>query len=385
MTGEYAHNHGVQNNDETSGFDQNATIQRYLHDNGYRTGLFGKFLNSWHGDLLYFDDWAMNNGSHRYYDGRWIVNGTPEVIEEYSTDYLDNVSQTFLQDSESQDERPWYLYLSVLAPHTPFTAETDYENAPVPRWKPDRGVLEVSRKDKPGYVRHSHADINAAYAVRKKQLRTLMSVDDLVDDVMNQLEALGEADNTLAFFLSDNGYLLGDHGMLGPVASKGNPYTASIKVPMYMRWPGEIRQGAVDNRQVTNVDLAPTILDAAGITPDPEYPLDGRTLFDPWQRERVLTEYRHTPKTRTPSWASLRTPRYQYIETYDWQPIGTSDEVYGDAGDQVISFHEYYDLKKDPWQNHNILDDKTRKNDPDVGRLHRMLDHDRHCRGADCP
>jgi arylsulfatase A-like enzyme len=247
-------------------------------------------------------------------------------------------------------------------------------------------MLEKSRKDKPGYVRHSEADLDNAASTRTSQMRTLMSVDDLVADVLTEMGNLEELDNTLAVFMSDNGFLWAEHGMLGPTASKSNPYTASIKIPLSLRWPGHILEGGIDSRQVSIVDLLPTILEATGVAPDPTYPLDGSSLLQTdWSRSRIFTEYQHTPKTKTPSWASIRTPEYQYIETYGWGDIGTSPEVYGDSDDEVIQFREYYYLKSDRWQNHNVLADKRLKNDPDVASLHRMLTRDRRCKGSTCP
>jgi arylsulfatase A-like enzyme len=384
MTGQFAHNHSVSNNAQTADLNQDATIQRYLHDNGYRTGLFGKFLNSWRGPPAFFDRWVMNNGSHRYYDGRWNVDGNIQRVPQYSTDFIRDQTLQFIQESEGDDARPWYAYVSVLAPHTPAVPAPEHAESSVPPFKPNRAMLETSRRDKPGYVRHSEADLSNAEATRENQMRTLMSVDDMTEAVFSQMGLLGEIDNTIAVFMSDNGFLLGEHGLFGPTASKGNPYTAAIKVPFSIRWPGHFGTGVVDTRLATNADLLPTLLEAAGIAPDPGYTVDGRSLLQPASRHRVLTEYIHTPKTKTPSWASIRTRRYQYIETYDWGTIGTSTEVYGDPGDRVINFREFYYLRGDPWQNHNVLADKKKKNDPNVRRLHRLLNRDQKCAGTNC-
>src|SRR5206468_7642178 len=120
---------------------------------------------------------------------------------------------------------------------------------------------------------------------RTNQLRTLMSVDDMVDRVFQTLEATGEAADTLAVFVSDNGYEWGDHGLI----EKGVPYDEDIRVPMFMRWPGHVATGATDSRMVESVDLAPTFLDAAGV--GASQPMDGSSLFGPATRNRVLTEF----------------------------------------------------------------------------------------------
>ena len=85
---------------------------------------------------------------------------------------------------------------------------------------------------------------------------------------LRQLDALGES-NTLAIFTSDNGYMFGEHRL----TAKRYPYTDSIAVPIYMRWPGHVAAGADDPKFVQHIDFAPTIYDALGITPT--YTVDG--------------------------------------------------------------------------------------------------------------
>ncbi len=92
---------------------------------------------------------------------------------------------------------------------------------------------------------------------------------------MSRLTAHGELANTVAVFTSDNGFLWGEHGM----HSKFNPYTPSIGVPLLVRWPGRLTAGRSDDRLVGNVDLAPSLLAAAGITVNLKYPFDGRPFL----------------------------------------------------------------------------------------------------------
>ena len=170
-----------------------------------------------------------------------------------------------------------------------------------------------------------------AAKVRTGQLRTLLSVDDMVDRVMRRLQDTGELEHTLVFFLSDNGYAWGEHGRIG----KFTPYTESIKVPFLVRWPGRLPAGTVDDRLVATVDITPTVLEAAGVRPEAGVPVDGRSLLDGRRRERLLAEYwqdqANAPGIR--DWAALRTAGWQYIENYD-QP--------GSPG----TFREY--LRPDP-------------------------------------
>jgi arylsulfatase A-like enzyme len=194
-----------------------------------------------------------------------------------------------------------------------------------------------------------------------------MSVDDLVGRVIGTLGSLRERRRTIAFFLSDNGFLWGEHGL----RRKGQPYTASIKIPLLMAWPGHVAPGSRDSRYATTVDIAPTILAAAGITP--AEPMDGRSLLSGSTRGHLFTEYYRTEFQRwTPGWASIRTPRFQYVEYYD------------DARSDVV-FREYYRLDRDPWQLTNVLRDGNPANNPRTGPLHRLLAHYRACSASSCP
>jgi len=121
---------------------------------------------------------------------------------------------------------------------------------------------------------------------RVGQLRTLMSVDDLVARVFRLLERDGER-NTIAMYLSDNGLGWGEHGL----GRKNVTYDHSAGVPMYLRWPRRLAAGSVDRRIAANIDAAPTILDAARIPASEMPPMDGRSLLDEaWSRDRILLE-----------------------------------------------------------------------------------------------
>jgi arylsulfatase A-like enzyme len=196
-----------------------------------------------------------------------------------------------------------------------------------------------------------------------------MSADDMVQRLFDELDALGETRDTLAIFTSDNGYLWGEH-RIG--ANKRFPYTESVEVPFYLRWPGHVAAGAVDDALVANVDILPTILDTTGVTPALRYPLDGRSLLEPGERRRLLLEYWvSSDNASVPSWASIRTAAFQYVEWY--------------AADGSVSFREYYDLRKDPYQLRNLLGDPDPSNDPVTDGLSARLAAYRTCQGSACP
>jgi arylsulfatase A-like enzyme len=170
----------------------------------------------------------------------------------------------------------------------------------------------------------------------------------------------------IAFFLSDNGFMWGEHGL----TRKGHPYTHSIKMPLLLRWPGHVAPGSRDGRFAANIDLAPTILDAAGITP--LAPMDGKSLLQAWSRRYLFTEMFRPGDDKAAGWASVRTKRMQYVEYYD------------DSRTRVV-FREYYRLDWDPWQLTNLLRDGNPANNPDTARLHRLLRIYRACGGSACP
>ena len=196
----------------------------------------------------------------------------------------------------------------------------------------------------------------------------------MVKDVTDELVANGELDNTLIFFLSDNGFLWGEHGL----TRKAAPYTPSVQVPFLMRPPGGISPFE-DQRLVANIDVAPTALQAAGVlTTSTE--MDGRSLLTENARDRILLEYYDesaAPRKRfqAPSWASIRTTGYQYVEYYG--PNGST-----------VTFREYYDLDQDPYQLDNLLGDGDSSNDPDpvtLLLLSQQLSRDRTCSGTSGP
>jgi arylsulfatase A-like enzyme len=369
FTGRYTHNHHVYSNDGEGGnLIQQSTLQYYLQQAGYETAMYGKYLNGW--DISrpppYFNHYAMTVTSNVYDHGTWNVDGTVKTIPDYNTTYISNKAQHFLNHAGS-DHRPWFLYLATAAPHDPFVAQAKYENAPVSRWNGDPAVFETDKSDKPPYVQNKHAGLIYGQRVRRAQFRTLMSVDDMVSKLAATLRTLGEDRNTLVLFISDNALMWGEHGL----TRKGYPYPENIKVPFMMRWPGHVAAGATDTRIAANIDIAPTVLDATGVTPNPAYPMDGTTLFGTSSRNRLLEEHFNDVNRVTPAgiWASTLTNTYEYTEYYATD--GTT-----------VTFREYYDLSTDPWELNNLLGDADPANDPNVAALSQQLAHDRACEGT---
>jgi arylsulfatase A-like enzyme len=380
MTGQFAHNHGVLDNPQAANLDHDATFQKALHDAGYRTAVVGKFLNQWElsQDPPNFDRWSIWSnllngvkfGNKGYYNGIWNVQGTIREVEGYSTRFVAKRAVKFLEESETEDDKPWLLLVTPYAPHPEVTPEPKYADAPVRRWLGNPAAHEEDLSDKPPAWRNRRLTVRAGARIRRAQFRALMSVDDLVERIANKLAALNEGRQTLAFFTTDNGFLWSEHGRKGKEA----PYEPSVRVPLFLRWPGHVPAGGRDRRLVELVDLAPTMLAATGVASG-GMAIDGRSLLDlSWDRDRVLLEFLASRSGGRGGWASTWTRQFQYTEYYD------------EVGE--ISFREFYDRKSDPWQLENLYADTDVTNDPSpelTALLSQRLTDDLACAGSACP
>ena len=368
FTGQYAHNHGILTNSMGDEIDSSNTVQRYLSDAGYKTGIFGKFLNSWpiDRDPPYFDQWrVLKSGrkSDRYVNGTWNMQGEVRRVPRYSTDIIEQSALGFLDDADREDERPWFMYLGTNAPHAPFQPAEEDAGAKIRSWRGNPAVDEENRLDKPPYVASSTRSPNFASDIRTRQFRTLLGVDRLVGTVLDDLKKRGEIRNTLIVFMSDNGMVWGEHRLIG----KNFPYLQSVGIELAIKWPGKVEPGTSDRRLVANIDIVPTLVDAAGIEDRIDHVMDGRSLLDPsWRRDRLLLENWKI------FWASTLTKEYQYVQNFN------------DDGQSM--FEEYYNLERDPWQRTNVLFDRDFLDSPrNLDDIRRQLDADRSCSGKTCP
>jgi arylsulfatase A-like enzyme len=394
FTGRYAHNHGVHKTTEPQNLDQTTTLQRYLQQAGYRTGIFGKFLNNWDVKVNppYWSDWAIYDA--QLYAG-FEVNeqGSRKRNWKYSTNYLTEKAEEFLQSAETtNDAQPWFMYVAPTTPHGPYDPEPKYTNAAVPQQPQTAAYFEQDRSDKPFWSRTAAADADGITSDYPAHLRMLKTADDLVERIMQKLRSLNEDQETLAFFISDNGYQWGEHG----VRFKNVPYRESIRVPMYLRWPGWSGHSGTrtDIRLAANIDLAPTALAAAGVTQPAS--MDGRSLLDTnGSRARILTEGWGAGNGTgspcpgvSPTWSAINTLTFHYIEYYETLPVGSGG---CSAGNFTTNYNnvvdrEYYDVTPggDPLELTNLFGDSDPTNDPPVGELSASLASARTCSGTSC-
>lgn len=367
MSGQYDHNNH-QTSQNTPGFTDADSIQRHLREAGYLTGHSGKFIHWYALSSIapYWDRWNYFQGG---YNDVWMNrDGYTHQSSGYSTIRTFDRAIEFAEDFDAdQDARPWLLQVTPIAPHRPSTPEPQYAAAPVPAWTPDPSVGEVDRSDKPAFVRTYTWTRAEAEAERAQMLRTLMTVDDQVDRLMTRLQQLGELDNTLAVFTSDNGVFWGEHQL----PEKFMPYRRATEVPLILRWPGHVAAGATNSARAANIDLAPTVLAAAKVPAT--HVMDGRDLLNNFSRTEQFTEYWLDPANGGvhPTWASIRTAALEFNVYYD------------QSG--AVTFREYYNLTADPYELVNLLADGNAANDPDVSALQTRLTAYRSCRGSTCP
>jgi arylsulfatase A-like enzyme len=367
FTGLYAHNHGVISNGEADKLDHTTTVQRLVRNKGYRTAIFGKFLNAWPVEVNppFFDDWAISNGN--YNKSYWNIGGQPRTKRSYSVDFVAKKAARFIRDADREDDdQPWLEWVTPYAPHLPSTPPDRYRNALLPAFPVTPAMQETDLSDKPDFLTRAYDHDNFLATMRDDGRRSLMAVDDLVRRLMDQLKKHGEVDNTLVVFASDNGFMLGEHG---GVVAKDLPYPASTRIPLMLRWPGHARKGRTSDKLVANLDVAATLLKAAGV----RRRTDGRSLLDPGRRDALLVEsrgsYNEDRAPLLPGFRSVRTPDYRYTEYYRHN---TFDLV----------FREYYDLTVDPWELENRADDLPPEQ---VAALSQQLQDYGTCRRAECP
>ncbi|MBI2238771.1 MAG: sulfatase [Actinobacteria bacterium] len=326
LTGRYSHRTGVLTNDDGHLLDESSTLAVWLHGAGYFTGLVGKYLNRYpfgRGPYvpLGWDRWAgkmQGGGSSVYYDYTLVEQGFPVPYgsgpEDYSTDVITARAVEFIRTAPQ--DRPFFLEITPTAPHSPWIpAPRDagaYASMPVAE-PPSVGEEDVS--DKPAWIRGLPELGPAVRAVldqdRRRAYEALRAVDDAVRRVVEALRDRGELEDTVILYLTDNGFSFGEHRWVG----KQCPYEECIRTPFLVRYPGATSRA--DGHLVSNVDVAPTVADLAGISPG--LPADGRSLVPLLEgsapagwREGVLLEWTGDPLV--PAWWGVRTEDLSYVE-----------------------------------------------------------------------
>jgi arylsulfatase A-like enzyme len=325
LTGLYSHDTGVRTNYEGADLDESSTIATWLHDAGYHTGLIGKYVNGYPFGRPYvpfgWDRWlGKRQGAQptAYYGYVLEDQGFPVfhgfAPGDYSTDVFTSAAEDFIRTAP--EDRPFFLEVAPTAPHRPWVAapgDAGTDAGMSISEPPSLGEEDVS--DKPAWVR-ALPSFDAerrlqVHEIHRRSFEALLAVDRLVAGVMSALREKGVLDDTVVFFLTDNGFSFGEHRWLG----KTCPYEECIRTPLLIRYPRS--SARTDDHLVSTVDLAPTIADLAGVTPDA--PFDGRSVVPllggswtgPWRRG-VFLEY--AGDSHVPGWTAIRTADFLYIE-----------------------------------------------------------------------
>lgn len=345
LTGRYVHAHGVRGNTDNAELShQLVTYPRLLHDAGYETAFIGK----WHmgnddSPRPGFDHWVSFRGQGVYEKPQLNINGQRVDTAGYMTDLLNQHAVDFLKRPH---QKPFMLYLPHKAVHGPFTPAEKYKNLyatePIPR-RPNcddnlegKPVLTRNTEDRKG-PRRSQGNEDLI----RNQLRCIQSVDDGVGRIFKTLEETGQLDNTVLIYTSDNGYFWGEHGL----GDKRWSYEESIRDPLLIRYPKLIKAGRKLDQDALNVDIAPTVLELAGVRAPGN--LHGRSLVPllggksaKWRNAFLMEYFAEKNYPRVPTWQGVRTERWKYTQYLDLQGMD-----------------ELYDIQADPYEMKNRIGD----------------------------
>jgi N-acetylglucosamine-6-sulfatase len=363
LTGQYAHTHGIIDNTARSGRDL-ATFPRELQRAGYATGFFGK----WHmgnddSPRPGFTHWVAMPGQGESIDPHLNVDGERLQAKGYVTDVLTDYAERFIERAGAQ---PFLVYLAHKAIHPNVTQQDDGRLVPVPgqpggfvaadrhrgryagRSMPRRPNAFKTPLDKPALMRPigSLPPLGRATATTDEEIRgrveMLLGVDDSLGRLIARLESGGMLDNTVVVFTSDHGYFYGEHGLN---EERRLAYEETIRVPLLIRFPPKAAAGSVAAEMVLGLDLAPTLLELAGLQPTAGMqgrslvPVLSRTARD-WRQSFLVEYFSDTvfPRVLKMGYSAVRTDRFKYIQ---YRELEGMDEL--------------YDLAADPYEERNLF------------------------------
>jgi len=354
LTGQYAHTHGVKNN-LTPWKNSNITFLEIMKNRGYDTAFIGKWHMPGKLPLLRgvdkFITFTVQGGQGRYFncpliiDGKEVPSKKPYITEELTDHTINFMSQ--------QRDNPFCLYLSHKAVHHQFKAAPEhqgmYDNVKLNL--PKEADSWITWTNGSVYYGEILGPMESFY---RDYCEAIVSMDQQIGRVMAAVEQLGIADNTVIIYTSDNGYFWGEHHLV----DKRWFYEESIRIPFIIRYPNMISTpGTRVDQMILNIDVAPTILNLAGI-PVPES-MEGKSFVPilrnnsiPWRKVWLYEYFKDFPY-QVPEMNAIRTDQYKYIE-------------YKDRPSAFL-----YDIANDPREQKNIIG--TEKGQQLIPGLKKML------------
>lgn len=350
LTGMYSHKHKVIDNGSPV-LEGTKFIGEYLQQAGYETAFIGK----WHmGEAKDdprpgFDHWVSFKGQGKYYNPELNVDGNRIKREGYVSDILTEYAVDWLKKKR---DKPFFLFLSHKAVHAMFEPAKrhlgKYDNVEL-EYPVSMANTEENYKDKPRWVKeqrnswhgvdymyHGNMDFDTFY---RRYCETILGIDDSIGAVLKTLEDLNLDKSTLLFYMGDNGFCFGEHGLI----DKRHMYEASMRVPFLARCPEMIKAGTKINKLVQNIDIAPTVFAVAGLKPLSN--MDGKSLLPlmlgeeiAWRDEVYYEYYWERDFPHTPTVFGIRTEKYKYM-TYHG----------------IWDIDELYDMENDPDEMHNLI------------------------------
>jgi N-acetylglucosamine-6-sulfatase len=421
LTGKYTHNHHTYENVVEKGCDapswrvlnENKTVGPYMSMAGYKTGFFGKYLNNYGEpgtgtDISHvppgWTRWFALQGNSKYYNYNVSNQGVREAHgDDYTLDYFTDVLREeavkFIQDSSGS---PMFMYIATPSPHRPATPAPQYDNKFLGQLAPRSPSYNDNSKDKHWIISDgtpvmTEEVIGLVDELYEMRLESLLSVQDLVQAVIQTLEKEQILNNTYIFYNSDHGYHLGQFKQQG---EKRQPYDEDIRVPLIVRGPG-IKPNSATQVLALNIDMAPTFLDLAG-WPLPE-DMDGQSLKsvllgeEPQEASyQFLVEYFGAGSSPgvgcffggpyVPFLHDCINNTFLGLRMYDSE---NGDRLFSDffLTDGVpmkqsdVYFQEYYNITEDYWEMHNdvasLSDEKVKEFEDTIWALHT-------CSGSSC-
>jgi len=343
LTSQYSHLNGVANN-HTPFPVENVTHATLLRAAGYTTGYFGKWhMDQQKGPRPGFDFSAGQIAHGRYQDCPFEVNGNPTPTKGWVDDVVTDYAIQFIKENKA---KPFSMVVGFKSPHDPRQPAERNKN------------LFAGEEPRPA----ENADCRPPYLSEAKQraqgqrpgtnfenirnyFRCIAGVDDNLGRLLAALDEQGVAENTMVIYCSDNGYYLGEHGL----GDKRSAYDESLRIPLLARYPKLGVKGKVVDEMALNIDLAPTLLDFAGVpVPATMQGRSWRPLLEgklaSWRKAFFYEYFYEKGMERTPSVLAVRTETAKLIKYPghdDWT--------------------ELFDLKADPFEKKNLARDPAHK------------------------